>query len=357
VLMLYSARRDDAPAVASRWVLRLKTFSEGALGKANAAAALAPSGDRDPRQWAKILTADKQTAPPGFAKPEPSPPVSARPSQLSVTRIDTLQRDPYSIYASNILGLSKLDALNAPLDARPRGTAIHKALEEFDFADPAEQSAPALHQRFIKDLKAAGEPEHLILASRASLGKAATNYFDWWQSRRANLVKAWPEVKGEISFNIKGAPFKLTGIADRIEKLKDGTYTIIDFKTGEGKSRKQIVSGFEQQLPFLSLIARDGEIKDDQKNTIANAPTSEFGYVSVRYNFSAKPITKGAEDAAELTDASMEMLIKLIGAYRAPDAEFRSIPRVAVKSKYDGDYDRLARRPEWAGDTSSGDAG
>lgn len=354
VVMLYSARRDDAPAVASRWVLRLKTLSEGALGKSQAATALSPQKDQDPRDWARALTADTQTFASNAAEPKPSPPVSARPKQLSVTRIDTLQRDPYSIYAGNILSLKKLDVLNAPLDARPRGTAIHKALEDFDTAPPALQNASDLHQRFINELKAAGEPEHLILASRAPLGKAAREYFDWWTSRRANLVDAWPEVKGEINFDIKGTPFKLTGIADRIEKLKDGTYTIIDFKTGAGKKRKQIKAGFEQQLPFLAMIARDGEIKDAADKPLPNAPSSAFGYVSVRFNFSADPITKGADDADEITNDAKETLIKLIEAYRAPEAQYRSIPRVAVKSLYDGDYDRLARRAEWAGDTSDG---
>lgn len=353
VTMLYSARRDDAPAVASRWILRLKTLSEGALGKAEAQKALAPRPAHDPRIWAKALTKDTQTCPPGLAEPKPSPPVRARPAQLSVTRIDTLQRDPYSIYAGHILGLKKLDALNAPLDARPRGTAIHKALEDFENASTSLQNASALHQRFLDELQAAGEPSHLILSNRAPLGKAAEAYFNWWKERQKNLISVWPEVKGAIEFNIEGTPFKLTGIADRIEKQKDGTYVIIDFKTGEGKSRTQIVSGFEQQLPLLAILARDGKLKSTDQKTIPSALTSAFGYVSVRYDFKASLITKGAEDATELTDNAKETLLKLIGEYRKPDAEFRSIPRVAVKSQYDGDYDRLARRAEWAGDTSS----
>ena len=99
-----------------------------------------------------------------------------------------LQRDPYSIYASDILRLKKLDTLNAPLDARPRGTAIHKALEDFDTAPPAEQAASALHHRFLKELQAAGEPEHMILANRAAHQKSSYDYYDWWKERQHDCL-------------------------------------------------------------------------------------------------------------------------------------------------------------------------
>jgi len=356
VTMLYSARRDDAPAVASRWVLRLKALCEGALGKSAAATALAPHPENDLRLWAHALTADTLTAKPEAAEPRPNPPLSARPKRLSVTRIDVLQRDPYSIYASDILRLKKLDTLNAALDARPRGTAIHKALEDFDTAPVSEQTAAALHQRFLSELRAAGEPEHLILANRAAHRKAASDYFNWWEMRRGDVQKAWPEITGKIKIDIAGEPFTLSGTADRIEQHRDGTYSIIDFKTGDGKTRTQVKAGFEQQLPFLALIARDGELLDDEKAPVPNAPPGSFGYVSVRFRFSAAPITKGPDDARELTDAAEDMLVKLITAYRQPDVEYRSIPRVALKAKYDGDYDRLARRAEWAGATSEGEA-
>ena len=40
-----------------------------------------------------------------IAKPRPRPPLAARPRQLSVTRIETLIRDPYAIYARHVLKL------------------------------------------------------------------------------------------------------------------------------------------------------------------------------------------------------------------------------------------------------------
>lgn len=347
VLMIYAARRDDAPAVPSRWVLRLKTLAEGALGKECARKALSPPPEADPRVWAKGLRADLQTLDAGFAKPAPCPPIAARPKRLSVTRIDTLQRDPYSIYAGSILGLSRLEALDAPLDARPRGTAIHAALEDFEDLSKEQQTKDTLHRLLMEKLREAGSPDHIVEAERAVLGKTAEQFFDWWRARQGERRAVWPEEKGELELMIEGAPFKLTGVADSIEEMADGTYTIIDFKTGAGKTRMQIDAGFEQQLPLLAVIASEGKLMHAPKGAVG-----EFGYVSVRYNFSAKMTSKGREDAEALAERAQLILTDLIGAYRKPDAKYFSVPRVKLISAYAGDFDRLARRAEWAGDTS-----
>jgi ATP-dependent helicase/nuclease subunit B len=349
VLMLYAARRDDAPAVASRWVLRLRTLAEGALGKAGAQAALSPPAEADPRLWAEAVRADRQTADPTFSKPEPCPPVEARPDKLSVTRIDTLQRDPYTIYAGSILRLSPLEALDAPLDARPRGTAIHAALEDFEGLPPDKQTADVLHRALMDHLRGAGSPDHMVEAESAVLAKTAAQYVDWWAARQSERVAVWPEEKGRLELMIEGRAFNLTGIADSIEKMADGTYTIIDFKTGDGKTRKQIEAGFEQQLPLLAVIASEGELTDAPRGAVGG-----FGYVSVRYNFQGKMTSKGKEDAEALAEAARSILTELIAAYRQPDAKYLSVPRVQLMSTYAGDFDRLARRAEWAGDTSDG---
>ena len=355
VTLLYSARREDAPAVPSRWLLRLKTLCEGALGKEAASAHFSPCPEHDPRNWAEHLTRDIQTFRADAAKPAPNPPVETRPERLSVTRIDTLQRDPYTIYAGDILRLKKLSALNEPPGVRERGTAIHKALEIFDEMDTGEQTEADLHALILRELRAAGEAEHLILAKRATYLDICKSYLEWWRGRQPDIANMWAEVHGELHLSIADRPFKLSGQADRLEKLTSGEYAIIDFKTGAGKTRKQIDAGFEQQLPLLAWIARDGTLKIGKEEADTAGPVGEFGYVEVRAKFDAKPITHSAEDAEMLINAAKDTLIALIHAYREPDAVFLSAPRVLLKSKYVGDFDRLARRDEWASDIAGED--
>src|SRR5205823_1573618 len=64
-------------------------------------------------------------------QPAPKPPRSARPLRMSVTAIEDWLRDPYTIYARYILRLNPLDAVDMPLSAADRGSAIHDSLGEF----------------------------------------------------------------------------------------------------------------------------------------------------------------------------------------------------------------------------------
>ena len=75
--------------------------------------------------------------------PAPCPPLSARPRQLSVTRIETWMRDPYSLYASHILKLKALNSLDADPGAADYGSVIHDALDAFLKKFPKELPANA----------------------------------------------------------------------------------------------------------------------------------------------------------------------------------------------------------------------
>ena len=121
VVLTRAARVAGAPTVASRFVQRLAAVA----GEARWDAAIERGGQY--LGWARQL--DRPAAAPRpIARPEPKPPREARPSSLSVTEIETLLRDPYSIYARHVLRLRPLDAVDTPLGARDRGTVIHEAV-------------------------------------------------------------------------------------------------------------------------------------------------------------------------------------------------------------------------------------
>ena len=70
-------------------------------------------------------------------RPAPRPPVELRPKALSVTRIETLRRDPYAIYAEYILRLKVLDAVERDIGPRETGIAWHATLQQFVEAYPS----------------------------------------------------------------------------------------------------------------------------------------------------------------------------------------------------------------------------
>nr|WP_321361844.1 double-strand break repair protein AddB [uncultured Hyphomonas sp.] len=349
VTMLHALRRNDSPAVASRWVWRLKTLAEGALGSA-AKAALSPDGD-SPLEWALALrdrgtnTLDK-----GFpVEPKPRRRPEGWPQKLSVTRIDTLQRDPYAIWAEQVLKLDRIEPMNAELGPAPRGTAIHKALEDFE-DEGAARTTERLVSLLVSNLSAAGEPEAVLAARRAVLEQMSDWYLGWRAERRVD-GKPKLEVKGHLDFDISGAPFTLSAMADRIERQPDGSLVVIDFKTGNPPSDKEIAAELSQQMPLQALIAGKGGY-----DGIPAASVSGLEYVAFKAKPDARIVGQSRALQAtpdELAQTAEEGLVRIISAYRENDAAFLSAPRVQFV-KYDNGYNRLARRAEWAGDTDDG---
>jgi len=348
VTLLHSARRNDAPAVASRWVWRLKTLAEGALGN-KAKAALGPDGE-SPLAWALALRDRGANTLENFsAEPVPRRRPEGWPQRMSVTRIDTLQRDPYAIWAENVLKLDRIDPMNAELGPAPRGTAIHKALEVFE-DEGAPKTAAHLVSLLTENLSAAGEPEPVLAARRAVLEQMATWYLGWRSARRVD-GKPKLEVKGKLDFEISGMPFTLSAMADRIERQPDGSLIVIDFKTGSPPSDKEIAAELSQQMPLQALIAGKGGYEG-----IPAASVSGLEYVAFKAKPDARVVGQSRALQAtpdELAKTAEEGLIRLISAYREDDAAFLSAPRIQFV-KYDNGYNRLARRAEWAGDTEDG---
>lgn len=344
VTLLSSKRRDDAPAVNSRWVWRLQTLAEGALDD-KASEALAPSSN--PRKWAAALKKANQSLPADFARPAPKPDVSHRPKRLSVTRINTLQRDPYSIYAERVLRLRKLDRLDAPIDARQRGTAIHVALENFE-KDGQNKSAEALLDLLENELRRAGQGEDEILSSRAVNQRTIGWYLDTWRApRAADLQQMWLEVDGETKFDFGGETFTLSAQADRIEFRGDGTLAIVDFKTGAPPSNPQINAGLEQQMPLQAVIAEAGGFAGVPAKTVA-----ALEYVAFKAAYKASLVEIKNKTVSDLATDAKAGLQTLLDGYANSDQPYLSVPRIQFLSKYAGDYDRLARRAEWAGEVS-----
>ncbi len=352
VVMLHAARRNDAPAVASRWVWRLRTLAQGAL-REEASTVLAGEAAELPG-WVRAGQSQQGPMPAGGVRVEPRP--TRRPSgwpfRLSVTRVDRLQRDPYAIWAEDVLRLRTLDPMNGPMQANLRGTAIHKALELFEESG-GEKSEAQLLSLLKAQLEASGTPDTDWLSRQAIWEMVVAWYLDWRGGRDVS-GGLHLEVNGKIDYLIAGEKFVLSAQADRIETSAAGRLTIVDFKTGSSPSDKAISTGFDQQMPLQALIAQRGGFTG-----IPGAAVEALEYVEFKGKPKARKIGSGRiadMDVPSLTQRADEGVQKLIAAYRQPGAVFTSAPRVQFV-KYDFGYNLLARRAEWTSDTSDGEGG
>ncbi len=88
--------------------------------------------------------------------------------------------------------------------------------------------------------------------------RIAAWFADFERQRRTRVASAQVEVPGELAIPIGDRIFRLTGRADRIERLSDGGYAILDFKTGAPPSDRQVQIGVAPQLTLEAAMLRGG---------------------------------------------------------------------------------------------------
>ena len=126
-VLITRARRDSrSPTIASRFWLRLRAMT-GGLARDTRLERLAATLD-DPRR-ARAAGRPATVAAQG---PAAAPDLG--------DRVDRLKADPFAFYAQAMLGLRRLDPVDADHSAAWKGTAVHKVLEQWlaeDECDPA----------------------------------------------------------------------------------------------------------------------------------------------------------------------------------------------------------------------------
>lgn len=351
VIITRSKRSDDGPKVASRWLWRLQTLMTGALGEVASKAGLS-SADKYLR-WARAMdyVSPEEVTP--AERPEPTPPKEARwpkARKLSITQIKTWIRDPYSIYARHVLALNPLADLDAPLDVRDYGNAIHEGLENFTNAHPKELPKHAeekLKQHFEAAMASRGYADYDVAKEQARFEKISRQIVDWMAERRAS---GWAMRKTEarVDYLLEPQDFTLTGYADLIEKGPLG-YAVTDYKTGAPSSVKVVQAGFDPQLPLTAYILMQGGVEGQGADKV-----EQLNYVRIKGSGDShnlvNPLTPPAKDAwpaPEYAAESHKALTELIAAFDDPSTAYHSQPRAQYTHDY-GDYDHLARRDEWA---------
>ncbi len=315
-------KRGGEPTVASRLLQRV-----GAAGGADAIQAAERRGEVY-LAFARALDRPETIAP--TKRPEPRPPVELRPRSLSVTRIETLRRDPYAIYAERILRLSPLEPVERELGAREVGEAWHGALQDFAEAYPSGVLPPNARQALVRLARARfatllGNPTFEGL-TWPNIEKALDFILGFEARNRGAIERVWVERQGEIAFPLTdGKPFRLTARADRIDVLSIGGATLIDYKSGAPPGVNEVKAGFAPQLTLEAAILMRGGFEGLAKMTPARALYLKLGGPEGGLERDAA----GARAVvAELADKHLGELHALLDAFSEPGyaLSFPSLP-------------------------------
>ncbi len=332
-------RRDGAPAVPSRWLLRMEAFLAGREMQL----------PRHPATgWAALLDMPQDGQPSPVSPPRPCPPVALRPQRLSVTAIETWIADPYAIHARHILKLRALDPLEQATDAADYGGIVHAGLH-----------------KFIARAGAAWPPDAqagLREAMLAALGEARLRpaLAEWWAprllriadwvaeqeaGRRARLAPL--RIASEVDGKWLRDGFELVGRADRVEMRADGTLAFLDYKTGAPPAKGAADAGDAPQLPLEAAMAEFGAFGPDYTGVAGELTYWHLSGAHVPGE--ARPILAGKPDElAALVAHVSDRLDALVRDYRDPARPYLSQPHPGRVPRFP-DYAQLARVAEWGG--------
>jgi ATP-dependent helicase/nuclease subunit B len=336
VALLVSQSQGGAPTVPSRWIWRLKVLAKGG--------GVDLPGRPDILAWARSLDGPVADPPPSLrtaARPEPRPPVSARPRQLGVTEVETWIRDPYALYARKVLNLRPLAPPDEEIDARARGEAVHRAFELFarTWPDALPDDAEArFAAELLACLEAAGTSPARLARERALAPSMAAFAIGAFERQRRPVERMVLETRGAMTLEGPAGPFTLTAKADRLE-VRGRAVDVLDFKTGQPPTGPQVRRGLAPQLTLTAAIVAAGGFAE-----IGPAEPGELVYVRVRGGREPGKVTV-------LKDASprdaVEGLMRRIAAFDRASEPYRSNTAPRPGAVTPGDYDHLARVWEW----------
>lgn len=339
VYLTRAEKLDGSPTVPSRWWFRIEALAGRAIPKAG-----------EYLEWAEALTtAERRTL---ANAPAPTPPVEARPTQLSVTQVETWMRDPYALYANRILGLKTLDPIDDSPSASAKGTLLHEALELFLSEKGPKYGEEGL-ARLVETGKRVFEPVITQPTVYAFWWPRFERIATWFVENEEKRAKAYEIVAVEkrAKADVPGTNFTLIAKADRIDRNREsGQLQVIDYKTGNVPTSKRVSAGFAPQLPLEAWLAEVGGFEG-----LAKTAVEDLIYWELKGGDPIQQQRKPVKDVRHTVDAAIEGLARLVEVFSKEATPYLSNPRPS-EAGY-GDYDHLARIKEWRGGANPFDEG
>ena len=290
------------------------------------------------RQWARGLLAGGENIR-QIKRPEPKPDIELVPRKLSVTRLELLRRDPYSIYSKDILRLSPLTQFFDDKQASLFGSLVHKILENM----PEKQSEieTIAKQIIAQNIQGAGR-QFLEFVRIKNILQICTEYF----AGDDKGAQYYHELLGEAVFQTpEGHEVCINGKADLIANFQ-GQIKIIDYKTGAISSKVERADFLSPQLPILANIL----LKNGFEKMLETSPPSEIAlfYWQLKSRASTSKQDKFSDDDGMMIKDYLQKYLEIWDGFLSGRTSFAAIPDPDTPPDYNP-YAHLARHKEWRG--------
>jgi ATP-dependent helicase/nuclease subunit B len=338
VLLSRSMRSGDAPTVSSPFLTRLMMVLKGAGLKDDL------NGKNQLLEINQAMHTPPDVTP--IAPPAPTPPVSARPKKLPVTAVESLMRDPYTVYAKYILKIRPRDPLDANPSVSERGTFTHDALDAFmkKFPDKLPDNAYDELIKMGEDAFKTRMNNPYVQSFWMPRFQRIAKWFVKFEAERREMTKnLGTEVQGKLNIDMgDGEIFTLTAIADRVDRNEDGQAVIIDYKTGGIPTQKNVALGMSPQLTLEALIAYSGGF-----DGIDATEVGDLQYWKLSGGRPAADVTIVRGDVKQLMDEAEKGVGDLVKAFNKKETPYLATPRPEFAPRYNN-YEHLSRVGEWS---------
>lgn len=342
VILSRSTLSEGDPTTPSRWLSRLQNLLAGL--QPEGVSALEGMKARG-AYWLELAQQYEkpQAKLERYPRPQPSPPLEARPKKISVTAVRTLITDPYAIYARDVLHLKPVYRLKIEPSYLLRGIKLHSIMELFVQAFESEDDQTEM-EKFKKiareELTGTGTLPVVENIWLSALEHNLRVLLDMEISIREISVPDELEKLG--TFQFEDLDFTLTAKCDRMDLVKgtDNEWYLFDYKSGAIPTESNI-SQYEKQIPLQVIMAEKGAFTDGETGMVSKA-----AYIGIGRKIETREINRFGKDGTDFFDQSWEGFQELINNYKSIDTGYIS-RRYGGEGVVANDYDHLARFGEW----------